>query len=331
MLKHLKVSESEAQEAKSFLEDCKALNEGFLPIKKDGYVLWPLNFEVEGEVIECTGLPSKRVSRDYRLKLPSKIRKIAPRAFDIFGNIAIIKLSDESFEYSKIIAESLLASNPNVDRIALDLGVKGEYRLRELEMIVGESDFVSIHKENGFEFELDISKVYFSPRLAMERKRIYDQSIDGEQVLDAFAGASPFSVPLASKGCNITAIDSNPQAEVWSNNNFQLNGVSKSNYNFICSKVEDIISDLPDYDRIIMNNPTNSLPYLKPLSHKLKSGGVIHLYNIIDKSENFDIQNFLGSEFECVFEREVHPYSPQSSLKAFDILKSFTNVQSTNQ
>jgi len=331
LLKHLKVPESEAQATKAFLEDCKALNEGFLPIKKSGYVLWPLNFEVEGEIIECIGLPSKRVSRDYRLKLPSKIRQIAPRAFDIFGSIAIIKLSDELLEYSNIIAESLLSSNSNVDRVALDLGVKGEYRLRELEMIAGESNFVSVHKENGFEFELDISKVYFSPRLAMERKRIYDLSTDGEQVLDAFAGASPFSVALASKGCNITAVDANPQAEIWSNNNFQLNGVSKSNYTFICSKIENIVSDLPDYDRIVMNNPTNSLPYLEPLSHKLNYDGVIHLYNIIDKSEKFEIQDFLDSEYECVFEREVHPYSPQSSLKVFDIRKSFSNVQSTNQ
>ena len=331
MLKHLKVPESEAQATKVFLEDCKALNEGFLPIKKSGYVLWPLNFEVEGEIIECIGLPSKRVSRDYRLKLPPKIRQIAPRAFDIFGSIAIIKLSDELFEYSNIIAESLLSSNSNVDRVALDLGVKGEYRLRELEMIAGESNFVSVHKENGFEFELDISEVYFSPRLAMERKRIYDLSTDGEQVLDAFAGASPFSVALASKGCNITAIDANPKAEIWSNNNFQLNGVSKSNYTFICSKIENIVSDLPDYDRIVMNNPTNSLPYLEPLSRKLKYDGVIHLYNIIDKSEKFEIQDYLDSEYECVFEREVHPYSPHSSLKVFDICKSFSNVQSTNQ
>ncbi|SVC68024.1 uncharacterized protein METZ01_LOCUS320878, partial [marine metagenome] len=36
------------------MEDRKALNDSFLPIKEDGYVLWPLNFEVEGEIIECT-------------------------------------------------------------------------------------------------------------------------------------------------------------------------------------------------------------------------------------------------------------------------------------
>ena len=80
-----------------------------------------------------------------------------------------------------------------------------------------------------------------------------------------------------------------------------------------------------------MNNPMNSLPYLEPLSHKLKYDGVIHLYNIIDKSEKFEIQDYLDSEYECVFEREVHQYSPHSSLKVFDICKSFSNVQSTNQ
>ena len=41
------------------------------------------------------------------------------------------------------------------------MGVKGDYRIRNLEMLFGE-DFVSTHRENGFEFTLDISQVYFS-------------------------------------------------------------------------------------------------------------------------------------------------------------------------
>ncbi len=38
------------------------MNELFLPIKEKGYILWPLNFEVEGEIIECEGLSSTRIS-----------------------------------------------------------------------------------------------------------------------------------------------------------------------------------------------------------------------------------------------------------------------------
>jgi len=329
LIKHLRVADSKAQETKIFLEELKALNELFLPIKEKGYILWPLNFEVEGEIIECEGLSSTRISRDYRLRLPLAIREIAPRAFDIFGDIAIIKLSDLSMEYSKIISETLLESHTNINKVALDLGVKGDYRIRDLEMLIGDSNFVATQKENGFEFRLDISKVYFSPRLAMERKRIYDIADSNEDVLDAFAGASPFAVSLASKGCNVTAVDANPNSEKWSHTNFELNNVLE--YNFICSKIEDILPSLSLYDRIIMNNPTNSLPYLEMLSNKLKPNGIIHLYKITEDEEDFDVKDSLGSNFECIFERIVHPYSPQSSLMVFDIIKSVSNVQKTNQ
>ena len=331
MIKHLRVPENKAQEAKSFLEKLQALNDSFLPIKKEGHILWPLNFEVDGEIVECEGIRATRISRDYRLRLPSEIQNLAPRAFDIFGDIAIVKLPEESIEYSETISQALLDSHKNISKVALDLGVKGDYRIRRLEMLKGKSDFVSSHRENGFEFTLDISKVYFSPRLAMERKRIYDITKSEETVLDAFAGASPFSVGLAAKGCKVTAVDSNPAAEQWSHNNFKLNNVSELNYNFFCSKIEDILPDLAFFDKIIMNNPTNSLPYLQELSKKLKSGGLIHFYKIVEKEEFFNVEEHLGLDFTCAFERQVHPYSPQSSLMVFDISKSDSNVQKTNQ
>ena len=331
MIKHLRVVETQAQKAKIFLEDCKALNDDFLPIKKDGFVFWPLNFEVEGDIVECEGLLTTRTSRDYRLKLPLELRNLAPRAFDIFGSIAIIKLTEESLEYSDIISKSLLDSNPNIDRVALDMGVKGEFRVRELSMIKGEPNFIAIHKENGLKIKLDVSKVYFSPRLAMERKRIVDIATVGEFVLDAFAGACPFSVGLAKKGCKLISVDSNPEAEKWSHENFALNGVNRLDYTFITSRIEDKIPDLDMYDRIIMNNPTNPLPYLEGLSSLLKPGGLIHLYKIVEKDEEFKIENHLSSEFKCLSKRVVHPYSPRSSMMAFDITRAVSNVRNTNQ
>jgi len=331
LIKHLKVTETQAQKTKIFLEDCNALNDSFLPIKEDGFVLWPLNFKVEGEIIEREGLSSNRISRDYRLKLPLKLRDIAPRAFDIIGSMAIIKLNAEIIEYSEIISKSLLDSNPNIDRVALDKGVKGEFRIRELDMIQGESNFITVHKESGLKIKLDVSKVYFSPRLAMERKRIVDIAVKGEDILDAFAGASPFSVGLARKGCKLTSVDSNPEAEKWSHENFALNGINKTDYRFITSKIEDAIPDLNVYDRIIMNNPTNPIPYLEGLSSLLKMNGFIHLYKIVEKDEGFEIGDYLSSDFKCVTKRVVHPYSPQSSMMAFDITRAVTNVRNTNQ
>ena len=73
---------------------------------------------------------------------------MAPRAFDIFGEIAIIKLPEVIHEYSESIASALIQSNPNVTKAAMDLGVKGPYRVRELNFIGGEPGFVTTHKEN---------------------------------------------------------------------------------------------------------------------------------------------------------------------------------------
>ena len=327
MIKHLKVLERDAQDARIFLEKSNALNDVFLPIKKEGYILWPLNFEVKGEIVVCEGVKSKRNSRDYRKLLPAEIRSLAPRSFEMFGDIGIIRIPEECLEYSEIIAKALLKSHLNLKKIAIDEGVKGEYRIRQLKMIIGDSDFVSLHKENGFEFKLDISKVYFSPRLSMERSRIYDMVESAEKILDAFAGVCPFSVSLASKGCKVTAVDSNPDSEIWARENFRRNKIPESRYEFFCSKIEQILPELKLYDRIIMNSPTTSLNFLPSLSNKLKTGGVMHLYNITENKVDFKIENYLSSNFKCIGERVVHPYSPSSSLVVFDIVKAEENVR----
>ena len=144
MIKHLKISESEAQNAKDFLESIDALNTDFLPIKEDGFILWPLNFIVDGELVDLEGIPAIKSSRDYRRRLPREIQEVAPRAFDIFGEIAIVRLPESIHKFSETIATALIQANPNVTKVAMDLGVEGEYRIRILKLIGGESGFVTI-------------------------------------------------------------------------------------------------------------------------------------------------------------------------------------------
>ena len=322
LINHLKVNESDAQSAKLLLEKLGALNIDFLPINKEGYIFWPLNFEVEGEVVSMEGKPSTKVSRDYRANLPDYLRVVAPRAFDIFGDIAIIKLPHELEPHFKAISDSIVNSNTNISKVAIDLGVKGDYRVRKLKMIHGEDNFVATHKENGLTFVLDISKVYFSPRLSMERNRLSKLVSSGENVLDAFAGAAPFSVTLAKQGAFVKSIDANPEAENWAIHNYKLNNISEQNYSFHCSDVENYNFGSERFDRVIMNNPTNSLFYLPLLSDLVKLDGFIHIYHIDSKEEDFDIVNMLGDSFICTKVRKVHPYSPSAHLKVFDIKRT---------
>ena len=63
--------------------------------------------------------------------MPSEVRNLAPRSFDMFGDIGIIRIPNEAVN-SEIIAKALLKSHSNLKKVAIDKGVKGEYRIGNL-------------------------------------------------------------------------------------------------------------------------------------------------------------------------------------------------------
>jgi tRNA (guanine37-N1)-methyltransferase len=325
LINYLKVSNGKAEEAKLYLKNEGYLNEDFLPIKEDNWIFWPLNQDsvsFEGTIVKRAGLSYTKTSRDYRLSLDKNIRDLAPRSFDIFGEIAIVRITDDAQVHEKEIADALLLSHKNIKTVCVDMGVHGDFRIRELRIISGEDTFVSLHKENGMKFKADISKVYFSPRLATERHRVSMLVRKGEYVLDAFAGVAPFSISLAKKGCKLLSLDSNPEAKKWAVDNFKNNGLRSNQYSFYTTKFEDFDFDKNKFDRIVMNNPTNSIPHLKKAMDLVSDGGSIHLYHIASKNNSFDISDYLDLGFKCTLKREVHAYSPSSSLFVFDIGKN---------
>ena len=104
--------------------------------------------------------------------------------------------------------------------------------------------------------------------------------------------------------------------------NFKNNGLRSNQYSFYTSKFEDFDFDNNKFDRIIMNNPTNSIPHLEKAMDLVLDGGSIHLYHITSKNNSFDISEYLDTGFKCTLKREVHAYSPSSSLFVFDIGKN---------
>ena len=316
MISHLKVANKIAEEAKEFLKNEGYLNESYLPIKEDNFVLWPLNQDsvpFKGKIVYCNGLVHNRKSRDYRLNLDKNIRNVAPRSFDIFGDIAILRLTSDSEVYANQIAKALLLSHKNIKTVCVDLGVYGEFRIRDLRLISGDTKFISVHKENGMNFEADISKVYFSPRLATERQRLSSLVNKHENVLDAFAGVAPFSISMAMKGCVVTSLDSNPEAMKWALRNFNRNGIDKKRFIFFNSKFEDYDFGVQKFDRIILNNPTNCLPFLGKAMTLVVEMGMIHFYTICPKDGSFELSKHLAEGFECIAKKKctlthLHPH-----------------------
>ena len=94
-----------------------------------------------------------------------------------------------------------------------------EFRFFSMEVLAREGDkredeFVASTKENGCDFELDFSRVYWNPRLCTEHSRVVDLIGDGDVVFDVFAGVGPFAVPAAKrKKCSrVLANDLNPES-----------------------------------------------------------------------------------------------------------------------
>jgi tRNA G37 N-methylase Trm5 len=163
-------------------------------------------------------------------KLTEKELSLLPGAFDIIGDIAVFSsFPEELRKKEKIIGQTMLDSFPNLKVIAKKVkDYSGVYRTPKLEIIAGEKRKETIHRENGASFKLDIEKVYFSPRLGEERKRVALLVKPGEEILTMFSGCAPYPVVIAkySRPKIIYAIEKNPAAHHYAEENIRINHLS---------------------------------------------------------------------------------------------------------
>ncbi len=250
--------------------------------------------------------------------LPQAIRG----SYDRIGDIAIIKLRNR--ERAIELGKSLLKSKSGVTAVWQDTGIQGEFRTRKLTWLAGEEKTVTIHTENQAKFILDVSKVYFSPRLATERMKVARTVQDGEQIIDMFAGIGPFAILIArDRKAEITCIDSNPDAIFYMKESMKLNKL-KGKITPVLGQAESVIRDLPKADRIIMNLPHDSMKFLGHALRAIKDSGTVHLYSIgSPKSIEENMEILRDSGFTIIDKRIVHGYSPLESLVSISMRKTF--------
>lgn len=94
-------------------------------------------------------------------------------SYDIVGDIAIIRLPKASKKRGQNVAKAVMSVHKNVRTVLAQTGaVCGDFRLRKLEYLAGENETVTLHRESGCLFSVDVEKCYFSPRLSHERMRV---------------------------------------------------------------------------------------------------------------------------------------------------------------
>ena len=266
--------------------------------------------------------------KDFRVlvDLPDDLRRYLPSSYDVLGSIAIVKISDEVLPFASEVGHAIIATQKSIQTVCLDVGVVDEFRTRGVKVVAGKKAMETSHKEYGLTFKMDVSKVFFSPRLATERVIVANQVSPGEVVIDMFAGVGPFSILIAKtrEPKVVYAIDSNPDAVKYMVENMKSNKVSRMNP--ILGDAREEVSKLDKADRIIMNLPHNAQSFLPEAIRSLKPRGMIHFYSIMEEPQlESRINNIRsaavreGRVMKIMARRKVKSYSPSLDFYAFDL------------
>jgi tRNA (guanine37-N1)-methyltransferase len=225
-----------------------------------------------------------------------------PKSIDFVGDIAIVEIPYESRFYKKYIGNIILKIHKRVQTVlAKSSAIKGVYRLREFEVIAGSPKTETFHKEQGCKYQIDLKKMYFSPRLSHEHLRVASQIKENEVLIDMFAGVGPFSILIAKTHRNIIvyAIDINPKAVEYLKKNIFTNRVQDKVIP-ILGNAKAIIKNRfqGKVDRVIMNLPETAKNYLEIACKAIKpEGGIIHYYDLIQGKKS------LGSKKEWLIKK----------------------------
>lgn len=320
------------EEVRKILLDKGKLRKDLVLEKDESFLYLPITDKKNGNealgymISERDFQVLEKESKSYKefIKMPNELKELLPTSFDVVGQVAIIKIHDNILDYKNMIGEALLKANKTLETVAMDLGVEGEVRVRNLTIIAGKQSTETVHREYGIELKTDPSQVYFSPRLATEHYRVAQMVNEGEIIIDMFCGIGPFPILIAKnqRPKKIYAIDINEKAIEYLKRNIERNKVSGIEALHGDSKM--VVPNLENADRIIMNLPHSADEFLPIALSNIKHSGTIHYYEVL----GHDAKEMRFREIESKTEkmritlinlREVHTYSPDSSLYCFDL------------
>ncbi len=266
-----------------------------LPVIED-----PTVHKLDYEVLEVE-LPL-RPERQIYMNLESVLAKrLTPaelkhlRRYDVVGDIAIVQIPEALEHRVDDIVWGLRKVHPFIRVVARKGFHEGAFRIREYSIIWGEKRLETVHKENGIEIKVDLSKAFFNPRMKGERYRLAQLVRDGERILIPFAGVLPYALVIARyRRVRITAVELNEEAYQLGLENIELNRKRlKGEINFIHGDAFEVLPELPTYDRVISPTPRGVNALALTLG---KAGRWLHYYDFVGEAEIADFKERIIEE-----------------------------------
>ncbi|MCL5788323.1 MAG: methyltransferase [Candidatus Marsarchaeota archaeon] len=307
-----------AEEARRWLVSRRLLAPGYAPVHDEEH--GKVGFPVVRRLEEVDAL----VSGVRRMHLPKRPEPLPVRVpYDVVGGVALIKEGFRGVRYASE-ASKIMAVNKNISTVYVKVGaVSGVERVPRLKLVAGRGEPVTVHRENGLSFKLDVERTYFNPRLATERRRLACEVGSGDYVLDMFTGVGPFAVTVAKFSCaRVDAVDVNPVAYSYLVENIHRNRVGHAVTPFLCDAAAFSSDRL--YSQVIMNLPFSSLNYLGVALRLTRPGAVIHVYSAKPPSEaepaiTAICEDLRGEPPSKITWRPVFEYAPRREVVRFDV------------
>lgn len=295
--------------------------------KEFGYI--PVTEDVSDyEIVDIDLEPMKKVAHNFSELLEGELTseeiENLRTSFDTIGDIVILEIPDDLVDKKQIIGDAALKFTKRKSIYMKKSAIKGTIRIRDLEFLSGVDEPITIHKEHGARLKLNVREVYFSPRLATERKRVMESVEDGEKILDMFCGIGPFPIVIAkNKNVDITAVDINKSAIKYLNENIKLNKM-KGNIQTYCGDVREVSECFKTkFNRIIMNLPGLAYTFLDVAFNLIEDNGIINYYEFSDSYEQGikrleNAAKVAGKNVEIINCRKVKSTSPGEWHVAID-------------
>jgi tRNA (guanine37-N1)-methyltransferase len=327
-----RVPKRSAEGLKKYLQKKAKLDSKHKVFSSNSFIYFPLLGDKDAETgAKLKEFGAKFLDEKFE-RIPGKLKRnsLAPegaaKGYDIYGSIAVI---DAEPAAAKKMAKRLMAFNRNIKTVLRKGGpFEGKYRTRKLFFVAGMRNYVTEgYKENGAVFRFDLRKVFFTPRLGYERKRISGLVKDGENVMVMFAGIGPYAIEIAKshRNCRVVAIELNKAACKHMRENILLNKTP----NVVCEE-GDVNGFVKKYrgfaDRIIMPLPKDASSFLPAALAMSKERSTIHCYRFC-QLEGMDetlreTRAFIeksGAKVEKITYRTVLPYSSTEVEIVLDI------------
>lgn len=332
----VRIKREDAENTRRFLRDKNLLRKDLRIGRTGSFVFFPIindaNIGSEYDVEEhdfCYRFIRPGAYRDI-LDLPDDLMAFLPTSYDIVGSIILIKLPDELLKFKESIGLTLLKVHRSCTTVCRVDPVMGEFRVRDVEVIAGSKNTVTMHREYGLWLKVDVAKVYFSGRLASERRRVAGLVCKNEIIVDMFTGVGPFAIMMARFGSpkRVVAIDKNMDAVGCARFNSVRNDVSDvvEVVHGDASEVRDILGDM-EVDRVVMNLPFGGFGFFSDALSVAGNRCVIHYYEVLAedaiKHREDELQKCAAEHgFVLTFSRvsKIKSYAPYEFYMGFDIV-----------